>query len=666
MNYRADLDGLRAIAVAGVLIYHFGIHQLPGGFTGVDVFFVLSGFLITSILVGEFDRLSDISFRRFYQRRFMRLFPAAAFTVLLSVIFGYFLFQQELFERLGGSSIYSLLSLSNFYFYFESGYFDESSILKPLLHTWSLAVEEQFYVIWPAIILATLRVFSTKHIFTTALVLSVLSFVAGEYLLGSGGDWGINAESMVFFMMPFRIFEFGLGAMMSALMLTNWFSKLPRTVAEPAGIIGIAIILFSFLFIHEEMRFPSYTALIPSVGTILVIAFARPDTYVFRFLTLQPLVWVGKLSYSLYLIHWPVVVFFSYRFPGTETLTFFVVCVAITVILSIICHYLIERPFRYGFPRLSLAPVGGSALVIAVFGIIIIGLHIYNGDVEPAQPEIISNSVVNRAMRERGLERPGRCALGRHDRVLRRDGVIICNNEAPLQILTIGNSHEQYIYDAVRLYLQDDVSNQQVNVVFGRGHSQDEGTRDTRTSCQFSRHAVLPFRTPHTVCQPLADRLNDVERIASEFDTIVVATYRADTRHGSIYLDFAQQVQRINPALNVLVFGTAVSIDPYQCYAVVNATRDMNSCSRPALFDYQATGERERIQERFPDLRFNYVNQQGLYCDSISNCSFEYIGLPIIYDAHHFNNLGAFAFQDRLLARPSVEAELRVGLGLPN
>ena len=164
-KYRPDIDGLRAIAVLSVLLYHVGFDRLSGGFVGVDIFFVISGFLITKLLMSEYERSGNIDFKSFYIRRSKRLLPALFFTLIVSTIVAALLFTPQRLVTYGGSMIHSVLSFSNVYFFFQSGYFDVDSGLKPLLHTWSLGVEEQFYLIWPLLVLAICSIIGSSYMF---------------------------------------------------------------------------------------------------------------------------------------------------------------------------------------------------------------------------------------------------------------------------------------------------------------------------------------------------------------------------------------------------------------------------------------------------------------------------------------------------------------------
>ena len=219
-TYRPDIDGLRTIAVLSVILFHVGYSQFGGGFVGVDIFFTISGYLITKIIVEEKCETGKFDFFRFYMRRARRLLPTLLLVVAATLLVGFFMFPKDLTQDLGGSAVYSLLSISNIYFWLNSGYFDAGANLRPLLHTWSLAVEEQFYLVWPALLVGTLSLAASgrKALLIVLLFVGCGSFLAGELLLNGWGptyiqQLAIDAETTTFFLAPFRMYEFILGGL---------------------------------------------------------------------------------------------------------------------------------------------------------------------------------------------------------------------------------------------------------------------------------------------------------------------------------------------------------------------------------------------------------------------------------------------------------------------
>ncbi|WP_281309858.1 acyltransferase family protein [Flavobacterium flavigenum] len=333
-NYFPHIDGLRGIAVLLVLLFHLDITVLKGGFIGVDVFFVISGYLISSILIPKIDQ-KDFSFKEFYFRRIKRLMPSMLFVVILTLLMAYFVYPLFLFEKTLKSSTATVLSFSNVYFFLESGYFDSSSYIKPLLHTWSLSVEEQFYLIWPFLLFFTLKIKKTVHRVLVLSSFAVISFFFSEYYLT------INS-SAAFFLTPFRVFEFLIGTL---LFWTNKF-EFKSYAKESLSLIGITGLIFLASFYDNKVLFPGINALLPCLFSAILIHNTGQTKYVSRIYNNQLIRWLGRISYSLYLIHWPFVVFYKHLYgpnlnPKDQIILFFS-----AIVVGFIIYKCIETPFR--------------------------------------------------------------------------------------------------------------------------------------------------------------------------------------------------------------------------------------------------------------------------------------------------------------------------------
>lgn len=338
-TYRPDVDGLRAIAVLSVLFFHFGVETFSGGFIGVDVFFVISGFLITRLIL---DAVGNDSFTygSFYLRRARRLAPALLFTIFVSFAVGCFIFSPQHLQRLGGSALHGILSISNFFFWSESGYFDADARVKPLLHLWSLSVEEQFYFIWPLTLVllqkASLSRITTPLIF---LLLGVASWAFAEWLLQSD-------PSGAFYLLPSRIVEFCMGAMMVWLVGINarpW-------VRELALVIGLLLIGYAAIYFTSQTPFPGTNSLIPCLGTSLAL-FGGSSRYIGALLRSKAMVFTGLISYSLYLCHWPIYVFYVYVTDSDKLGPLQIGSLTIlSFIIATLMYRFVERPFRFARP----------------------------------------------------------------------------------------------------------------------------------------------------------------------------------------------------------------------------------------------------------------------------------------------------------------------------
>ncbi len=377
IRYQPEIDGLRALAVAAVVLFHFDVPGFSGGFVGVDVFFVISGFLITRIMVAEIEATGRLSFARFYARRARRILPALFATVLLSAIPAFLLFSPDLLARFGGSAVTALLSVSNLFFWQESGYFDTEAVTKPLLHTWSLGVEEQFYLVWPLLILA-LAARAPRRAAWGVVAVGLASFALNAWFLAgdatgtiaeafpAAAPWARAAPSTVFFLTPFRMFEFAIGAALVWVLRTGIAS---RWLLEAMMGLGLALIVAAVLVYDSGTTFPYFAALVPCAGTALVIAGTRAPALGWL-LRNRVAVGLGLISYSVYLVHWPLVVFWRQYTAAPVGAGETVALVAVTILLALTMYRFVEVPFRRGRiaalrPRTVLAAAAVAALVLA-------------------------------------------------------------------------------------------------------------------------------------------------------------------------------------------------------------------------------------------------------------------------------------------------------------
>jgi peptidoglycan/LPS O-acetylase OafA/YrhL len=300
IEYRPEIDGLRALAVVPVLLYHAQLGA-PGGFVGVDVFFVISGYLITSLLLKKVAT-ARLDLLEFWERRIRRLFPALAVMTLATFVAGWFLLLPADYKELGESVSAQTLLSSNIFFWQHTGYFDSAANLKPLLHTWSLAVEEQFYLLYPLLLLglAKLRRPTGGLVFIS---LCAVSFAV------SVNDVAHHPEA-AFYLLPSRLWELGLGAIVAALPRTIQYSA---WIHELASWIALATIVYAISYYSASTPFPGLAALPPCGGAALFIQSNGPRlTSAGKFLSWRPVVFIGLISYSLYLWHWPILVFANY------------------------------------------------------------------------------------------------------------------------------------------------------------------------------------------------------------------------------------------------------------------------------------------------------------------------------------------------------------------
>ena len=351
-EYRADIDGIRALAVLSVLIFHINPQLLPGGFLGVDIFFVISGYLITNIILQE-NHLGTFSFLHFYVRRIKRIFPALFVVLIVSSIVAALLLRPEMYVNFMKSARYASAQLSNFFFSQKIDYFSEGFSGQPLLHTWSLGVEEQFYLFWPLLIFLCFKLFRSatsqnsnnkqhlnRMIAAVLLLLSLVSFFIC-YLLAD-----VN-RNLAFYMFYSRAFEFCIGGFLSLHLVR---APKGKTANNFIGTLGFFLLCYSFLFIKEEFlgrSFLQFAVVIPCIGTAFIIYADKQKSMANRLLATRLPVSIGKISYSLYLYHWPVIIFWK-LFNNTHTIGIKAVFIVISIsfLLSILSYFLIEQPSR--------------------------------------------------------------------------------------------------------------------------------------------------------------------------------------------------------------------------------------------------------------------------------------------------------------------------------
>lgn len=350
MQYRREIDGLRAVAIVPVVLFHAGFQAFSGGFAGVDVFFVISGYLITSLIAIE-RREASFSIVSFYERRARRILPPLFAMTIACLPFSWFLMTPSALKRFGEGLIAVCLFVSNFLFFFQTGYFAPSELENPLLHTWTLAVEEQYYLLFP-LLLAVIWPLGRRLVITSVMAVLLASF-AFAHLGGSfssqfpfiDSDWQLIASDFGFYLTPARAWELMVGSLFALFLPGGAFARRP-IVSDAASALGLSLILCAvFAFDDANTPFPSVYTLVPTIGTLLVIAFAVPGTAIGALLSARPVVGVGLISYSIYLWHQPLFAFARLYFSDPPLWAFGALSLA-SAGLGYLSWQYIEKPFR--------------------------------------------------------------------------------------------------------------------------------------------------------------------------------------------------------------------------------------------------------------------------------------------------------------------------------
>lgn len=368
MHYRREIDGLRAVAVLPVILFHAGFSAFSGGYVGVDVFFVISGYLITSILIGELEQ-GKFSILRFYERRARRILPALFAVMLACLPFAYMWMLPSELRDFAQSIVAVIFFASNILFWLEAGYFAAAAELKPLLHTWSLAVEEQYYLLFPVFLLLVWR-FGRNRVFWSIIVASAASLMLAE--------WGWrNSPSANFYLAPARAWELLAGSI-CAFLTVGRASKSSNILSAA----GLALIVFSIFYYDSSTPFPSLYALAPVVGASLIILFAARETFVARLLSTTPFVGIGLISYSAYLWHQPLFAFARLRSLTKPDDLLMGGLAILAILLAWASWRFIEQPFRHRKKPLLATQKSiflASGAVGAVFVTIGVAGHFGNG-----------------------------------------------------------------------------------------------------------------------------------------------------------------------------------------------------------------------------------------------------------------------------------------------
>ncbi|MBI4001655.1 MAG: acyltransferase [Nitrospira defluvii] len=617
--YRPDIDGLRAVAVLSVVLYHAGLTIFSGGYVGVDVFFVISGFLITRLMVEEIEGNGRLDFGRFYLRRARRLLPAFFFTLVSSSIMAVCLFSPQLLEAYGASLIHAVLSASNFYFYSESGYFDTASSLKPLLHTWSLGVEEQFYLLWPIMLYLLGPRQLRAPVFV--IVVGLVSLLLAQTMIA-------DQAAAVFFVTPFRIYEFSIGATLV------WLVRIQRRSEFSLDLLflgGLALIACAVIGYSDKTIFPGVNALVPCLGAALCI-YAGDAQFAGKILSNKLLVRIGVISYSLYLAHWPVMVFYKYYIGGGEFTSIEVsLLVVASFVTAIGMFYCIEQPFRRAKTSNAYFLLGCALLSLPIS---YIAASMWAKDGWPWRSWATSGDISNEAFKK-GKERRFQV----REKICQHKGWAACDDlvKGSVNALILGDSHAPDALNA-----------------FERIYPTHNFSMSALPACP-PHHDIekitLPSHPERAKCKDLNIRRFDPEYLRS-FDYIVInilfAWYTPD--HLGDYLEFL----RINKIQKVIVLGDYLVLKR-DMYELLNEY-GYNAGAMKEWIDSNPQIE-SALQGHVEGAGYFFLSKRNAFCQG-ENCElFDSNKVPFTYDQHHL----AYEFAVRLAAGKETAIDQYLG-----
>lgn len=675
-KYMPHVDGLRCVAVMAVLLFHFGVPGMGGGYVGVDIFFVISGYLITSIIINEVLSTGGFDFRSFYVRRIRRILPALIATLIVTTIFAFMSLTPTDLVAYGKSLLASAISLSNLLFWSESGYFDAAAQTKPLLHTWSLSVEEQFYLIWPAFLYFCYRGFGRRGLLWGIVGAGLASFSA-NYLVVAARD--VDFRSDLFFLPHFRVFEFAIGAL-------GYFmiKRLPssRPLHEAMMMLGMGLMVYSIVVLEEGDVFPYVNAIAPCLGALLVIT-ARNSTGARLLLGNRVAVWFGKISYSLYLTHWPIVVFVSQYMLAASWGMRFATMASLSLVMALVLHHFIEVPFRYAKPS---GPMRIPARHILVASLLcsIVGASFFLSDgmtwryryfipgamAQERSGEMVSTSTgeapshkglgsqdsgpfkpLGAAEIEAGKARRFEALAGACN-ISSLEDPTACGMDRPKQVLIFGNSHEPDAFNAFdEIYGKDP----RVNLIsFG-----------TVNDCEVVLgDAFFSSRTTQLACDKRFSVLNS-DQFLQALDVVVYNTHQGFDPVARDLWRVLEIIKKRNPSIKIMAIGSYLQTAT-DCASLYNRYGSYEACRAPEAVNY--FNPDEKVNTTVPQVQtldYVYISKYALLCkeQKLQGCLVYANGEPAFYDQHHLSRGFARYLGQRLA---EVHRSELVELGLPD
>lgn len=620
---------MRAIAVTAVTLFHLNITAMSGGYIGVDIFFVISGFLITSIIWTKKSK-GNFKLTDFYLNRIRRLFPPLYATVCATFAAAAFILMPDDFARFSKSVIASLFSVSNILFYFEAGYWDTSSHLKPLLHTWSLGVEEQFYLVWPLFLILC------------ATALRKIPFVLILLVVSGLSTWGMLWYSELdvsgaFYLFPFRIFQFSLGALVAfstQLALVRAPLKLPL-LADTFAVAGVAMIVYSIATLGNDTPFPGLNALPPTLAAMLILYSGSGQSGqgpIGRLLFTNPLsVFLGKISYAAYLVHWPIIVLYRYQTDHAFSIFETVGLGGATIVAAILLHYGVERRFYQrageahanGTKRLTNAAFAVRTIIVGILMTAVAGqTYASNGWLWRFPQIALTPDQIASGKQARFTFTSSACAIN----LLDDTGRCAPMNGSHIDVLFLGNSHEPDGFNFIKAGYE--ASDPLQLIKFG-----------TLNDCSRMEKIDQRWVTDNADCQKRLDILLNPQFLKN-LEVVVFSSYRpfSGSAGNKTSLDILEDMRRVNPNLKIVVFGGYIGTKE-DCSYLLNKSGKSSSCRDPENVDYfENDPSSYLVFKRLSGIADAYIDRVDLHCTerTLETCETQTPdGTPFSYDRHH-------------------------------
>ncbi|WP_438998617.1 acyltransferase family protein [Variovorax beijingensis] len=645
LSYRPEIDGLRAIAVLSVLLFHVNSEWVPGGFVGVDIFFAISGYLITSIVFRDVVA-GRFSFARFYKRRILRIAPAYFAVTIATLAAGFVLLLPEDLLDLAKSALWSTFSVPNVYFwkFLDTSYFAADTNQVPLLHLWSLGVEEQFYFLWPAMLLGSYRFLGKRWFLAPLGLIAVASFYLAD-------EWAVTDFAYAYYMLPARAGELLAGGLLAlALHGRGTESVMPRWANELAALLGYGLIGYGLFALDGDSRFPGYNALYPCLGTVMLILAGRDrDCWATRPLAFKPVVVIGLISYSLYLWHWPILAFFRYFAVDIDAREGLFLMAGILAISALSYRY-IELPFRKGVAPAWRVPrvAGGYAvatILVAAGAWLVVHSQGFSASARNERYRVAAASMLERT--QAAFKYRYNCQSSRFDpRVFDDPRCIVGLEYVPqghrVDVLLVGDSNAAHYIGVLGEigkaygFAFRNVSLSSCPPVFELEHRY--GKRRDPESCRRYRQSINREADPYGV-------------------VVMGAQWASHDRNPNFRKDFEATVDDLRRrGKQVVILGL---VPRFQAYGV---NCELRRLRMPSLDCESRSRRNAHVNDRINDyLRsltavdtgVSYLDVVPVLCPD-GRCAPYVDGLPVYYDPGHLSMTGSWEIGRKLVAESSA------------